>query len=108
MRVSPVRLWPGPPSSAPRGRRMQMPSAGIAGLPSWPNGHHRVCSARAAAALPSRSEASVTDPAPPTLPFVRAVLHPTDFSPASEAAFAHALAIALVRETKLWILHAGR
>lgn len=41
------------------------------------------------------------------LPFVHAVLHPTDFSPASEAAFAHALAIALVRQTKLWILHAG-
>ncbi len=43
----------------------------------------------------------------PALPFVSAVLHPTDFSPASEAAFAHALAIALVRETTLWILHAG-
>jgi nucleotide-binding universal stress UspA family protein len=41
------------------------------------------------------------------LPFVHAVLHPTDFSPASEAAFAHALAIALVRQTRLWILHAG-
>ena len=38
---------------------------------------------------------------------MRAVLHPTDFSPASEAAFAHALAIALVRLTRLWILHAG-
>ena len=44
---------------------------------------------------------------PAPLPFVSAVLHPTDFSPASEAAFAHALAIALVRQTKLWILHAG-
>ena len=41
------------------------------------------------------------------LPFVRAVLHPTDFSLESEAAFAHALAIALVRQTQLWILHAG-
>jgi nucleotide-binding universal stress UspA family protein len=41
------------------------------------------------------------------LPFVRAVLHPTDFSLESEAAFAHALAIALVRQTRLWILHAG-
>lgn len=49
----------------------------------------------------------MSDPGPPALPFVRAVLHPTDFSPASEAAFAHALAIALVRQTKLWILHAG-
>ena len=45
--------------------------------------------------------------APPALPFVSAVLHPTDFSPASEAAFAHALAIALLRQTRLWILHAG-
>jgi nucleotide-binding universal stress UspA family protein len=41
------------------------------------------------------------------LPFVRSVLHPTDFSPASEVAFAHALAIAILRETTLWILHAG-
>ena len=49
----------------------------------------------------------MTDPDPPKLPFVRAVLHPTDFSPASEAAFAHALAISLLRQTKLWILHAG-
>ena len=44
---------------------------------------------------------------PSALPFVTGVLHPTDFSPASEVAFAHALAIALVRQTKLWILHAG-
>jgi nucleotide-binding universal stress UspA family protein len=47
------------------------------------------------------------EPTTPALPFVEAVLHPTDFSPASEAAFAHALAIALLRQTKLWILHAG-
>jgi nucleotide-binding universal stress UspA family protein len=40
-------------------------------------------------------------------PFVRSVVHPTDFSPASERAFAHALAIALLRQTKLTILHVG-
>jgi nucleotide-binding universal stress UspA family protein len=45
--------------------------------------------------------------APAPLPFVSGLLHPTDFSEASEVAFAHALAIALVRQTKLWILHAG-
>jgi nucleotide-binding universal stress UspA family protein len=36
---------------------------------------------------------------------VRSVLHPTDFSPASARAFAHALAIALLRQTDLTILH---
>jgi nucleotide-binding universal stress UspA family protein len=41
------------------------------------------------------------------IPFVQSVVHPTDFSPASEAAFAHALAIALVRGTTLHILHVG-
>ncbi|MGI9328082.1 MAG: universal stress protein [Pseudomonadales bacterium] len=35
------------------------------------------------------------------------VLHPTDFSPASSQAFAHALAIALIRQTELTILHVG-
>ncbi len=39
--------------------------------------------------------------------FVRSVFHPSDFSAASENAFAHALAIALLRSTKLTILHAG-
>lgn len=34
-----------------------------------------------------------------------AILHPTDFSEASEAAFAHALAIALQNKAKLTILH---
>lgn len=42
-----------------------------------------------------------------TAPFVRSVFHPTDFSAASEHAFAHALAIALFRETRFTILHAG-
>ena len=39
------------------------------------------------------------------IPLVESVLHPTDFSPASDRAFAHALAIALLRQTKLTILH---
>ena len=38
-------------------------------------------------------------------PFVEDVVHPTDLSPASERAFAHALAIALVRRARLVILH---
>jgi len=37
-------------------------------------------------------------------PLVRSVLHPTDFSAASERAFANALAIALLRKTKLTLL----
>lgn len=41
------------------------------------------------------------------LPLVSSVLHPTDFSEASGKAFAHALAIALIRKTKLTLLHAG-
>lgn len=40
-------------------------------------------------------------------PFVQSVLHPTDLSEDSDRAFAHALAIALVRETKLTILNVG-
>jgi nucleotide-binding universal stress UspA family protein len=40
--------------------------------------------------------------------FVSSVFHPTDFSDGSHLAFAHALAIALLRETELTILHAGR
>jgi nucleotide-binding universal stress UspA family protein len=41
-------------------------------------------------------------------PFVTSVFHPTDFSEASHLAFAHALAIALLRQTELTILHTGR
>jgi nucleotide-binding universal stress UspA family protein len=41
-------------------------------------------------------------------PFVDSVFHPTDFSEASHVAFAHALAIALLRKADLTILHAGR
>lgn len=39
--------------------------------------------------------------------FVQHVLHPTDFSAASERAFAHALAIALMRGSRLTLLHAA-
>jgi nucleotide-binding universal stress UspA family protein len=41
-------------------------------------------------------------------PFVQSIFHPSDFSKASELAFAHALAIALIRKTVLVITHAGR
>ena len=42
------------------------------------------------------------------IPFVKSIFHPSDFSKASELAFVHALAIALIRETELVIMHAGR
>ncbi|MCG8590953.1 MAG: universal stress protein [Proteobacteria bacterium] len=42
---------------------------------------------------------------PPQLPFVHSVFHASDFSAASESAFAHALAVALVRQTRLTLLH---
>lgn len=44
-------------------------------------------------------------PLPVKIPFVRTVFHPSDFSPASENPFAHALAIALQRQTELTILN---
>jgi len=40
--------------------------------------------------------------------FVESIFHPSDFSKASELAFAHALALALIRKTELVIMHAGR
>ena len=43
----------------------------------------------------------------PDIPLVSSVLHPTDFSDASNRAFAHALAIALLRQTELTILNVG-
>jgi nucleotide-binding universal stress UspA family protein len=43
----------------------------------------------------------------PSVPFVASVLHPSDFSDASESAFAHALAIALLRKARLTMLHVG-
>jgi nucleotide-binding universal stress UspA family protein len=42
------------------------------------------------------------------VPFVHSVFHPSDFSPDGANAFAHALAIALVRRTEFAILHAGK
>lgn len=44
---------------------------------------------------------------PRDLPLFTSVFHPTDFSESSEAAFAHALAIALIGESHLTLLHAG-
>ena len=41
------------------------------------------------------------------VPFVSSVFHPTDFSPSSQNAFAHALAVALVRQTELTLLNVG-
>jgi hypothetical protein len=43
-----------------------------------------------------------------SIPFVNSIFHPSDFSKASELAFAHALAIALMRKTTLVIMHARR
>ena len=40
-------------------------------------------------------------------PAIRSVLHPTDCSHRGDQAFAHALAFALIRETKLTLLHVG-
>jgi nucleotide-binding universal stress UspA family protein len=51
------------------------------------------------------SESESASPAPP---FVESVLHPSDFSRPSESAFAHALAIALLRQTDFTILHVRR
>src|SRR5512135_1617168 len=42
---------------------------------------------------------------PALAPLVQSVVHPTDFSPASERAFAHALAIAVLRQGTLTLLH---
>lgn len=41
------------------------------------------------------------------VPFISSVFHPTDFSEGSKNAFAHALAIALLRKTGFTILHVG-
>lgn len=41
------------------------------------------------------------------VPFVETVFHASDFSETGELAFAHALAIALVRQASLTLLHAG-
>jgi nucleotide-binding universal stress UspA family protein len=49
----------------------------------------------------------VTGPAD-SVPFIKSIFHPSDFSKASELAFAHALAISLLRQTQLVIMHARR
>ncbi len=41
------------------------------------------------------------------IPIVSSVLHPTDFSEGSHRAFAYALAISLLRQTELTLLHVG-
>ncbi len=41
----------------------------------------------------------------PTIPFIRSVVHATDFSAADEQAFAHALGVALLRRADFTILH---
>ncbi len=41
------------------------------------------------------------------IPIVSSVLHPTDFSEGSHRAFAYALAISVLRQTELTILHVG-
>ncbi len=46
--------------------------------------------------------------ATPEIPLVTSVFHPSDFSGAGENAFAHALAIALIRQTAFTILNVGR
>jgi len=59
--------------------------------------------------VPSTSvHATMENRAGATEPLVRSILHATDFSPASERAFAHALAIALLRQTELTILHVSQ
>jgi len=42
-----------------------------------------------------------------TPPFIESVVLATDFTPASERAFAHALAVALLRRASLTVLHVG-
>lgn len=42
-----------------------------------------------------------------TGPRIRSILHPTDLTAGGEAAFAHALKIALAGRTRLYVLHAG-
>lgn len=50
----------------------------------------------------------MTQYAYPNEPLIRSIFHPSDFSLASEYAFDHALALALILTTKFTILHAGK
>ena len=55
----------------------------------------------------TKGKKSATETLQPAAP--RRIRHaPTDFSPASERAFVHALAIALLRQTRLALLHVGK
>ena len=49
----------------------------------------------------------MTDSDQDAAPFIGSIVHPTDFSAASERAFAHALAVALLRQSRLTLLHVG-
>ncbi len=48
----------------------------------------------------------MSDAAAPAVPPIRAVLHPTDLTPAGTLAFAHALRLAAAKRTKLYVLNA--
>ena len=50
----------------------------------------------------------MTDPAATSAGPVPTILHPTDFSPASEVAFVHALRMALALKARFYILHFDR
>lgn len=55
----------------------------------------------------TKASLSVSNPNHTIPPFLENIVHPTDFSAASDRAFAHALALALVRRARLTILHVG-
>ena len=55
----------------------------------------------------TNSSSRVPKPTDTVPSFIQTVVHPTDFSAASERAVAHALAVALVRHASLTILHVG-
>lgn len=67
----------------------------------------RHCYARIFSHKPTFAIRILDDMPFPDEPVVESVLHPSDFSLASEYAFVHALAIALVRKTEFTILHTG-
>jgi nucleotide-binding universal stress UspA family protein len=57
--------------------------------------------------VPMKASVSVSNSNDTAPPFLENIVHPTDFSAASDRAFAHALAFALVRRARLTILHVG-
>ena len=64
--------------------------------------------AREHESLGSRKRVETMSKQSRVISFVKSIFHPSDFSEASELAFAHALAIALIGETELVIMHARR